>query len=342
MNAINVLVLSGGDSHEREISLASARAVTKALQRLGHQTAVFDIITCKSLLNESGEFLPSVEIAPSINQSKDSFPSANFTQLRASSELSAADVVFLALHGGSGENGEIQDFLDDCDKKYTGSDSRASHVAMNKALTKREAMTLGMRTPEWIEITEEVSAHPDLSSEVESTLGLPIVLKPSEGGSTQGLTIVRELAEFPKALNLAREYCSKIIAEQYVAGREITVSVFDGDTWPALEIVPKSGLYDYHSKYTPGATQYICPAEITEELAGRMRSEAVAIYKELNCRGLARVDFILDQNQTPQFLELNTIPGLTELSLSPMAARAVGIEFDQLMEMIISSALKSP
>ncbi|MCH9031777.1 MAG: D-alanine--D-alanine ligase [candidate division Zixibacteria bacterium] len=340
MTPKHVLVLSGGDSHEREISLASARAVTKGLHRLGHQTSVFDITTCKSLLDESGEFLPNVEIAPSINQPEDTFLNELFGQLRAAPELSGADVVFLALHGGSGENGEIQDFLDDCDKKYTGSDARASHTAMNKASTKREAMTLGIRTPEWVEITEEVSAHPDLSSEVESTLGLPVVVKPSEGGSTQGLTVVRELARFPGALILAREYCSKIIAEQYIPGREITVSVFDGAPWPALEIVPKSGLYDYHSKYTPGATQYICPAEITEELAGRMRSDAVSIYKELNCRGLARVDFILDQSQTPQFLELNTIPGLTELSLSPMAARAVGIEFDQLLEMIISSALK--
>jgi len=251
------------------------------------------------------------------------------------------DVVLLCLHGGAGENGTLQCLLDLAGIRYTGSGMKASAVAMDKAMTKKLAAAEGVPVPASIKVRIGRDGVTDRHlSKAAHRFTLPVIVKPNDSGSTVGLTRVERVEEMKKALETAAGESSEVLIEQYIKGRELTVSVLDGEALPVVEIKPKKGLYDYESKYTRGMSEYIAPAEIADDLAAGMQRDAVKTYHAVGAEGLVRVDFMLDEDFNYYMLELNTLPGMTELSLAPMAAKAIGLEFHELVDRIIKSAME--
>ncbi len=335
---MKVLLLAGGDSAEREVSLTSGQAVYDALTHLGHEVMAIDPHSGNSLLNKQGEYcIPEV----TKNAPLKKITTAMAHSLLQKEELVQADVVFIALHGGKGENGTLQCLLDLAGKKYTGSGRVASTIAMNKALTKKLAVSLNISTPTWelFRIQSE-SAIPEIADEISRSFDLPVIIKPNDGGSTIGLTLVNRTEQITQALKTAMTVSPEILLEQYIPGREMTVAVLNGKPFPVVEIKPVDGLYDYEAKYTKGKSQYFVPADIDAPVAESLREAAKCIYNLISADGLARVDFILDEQNGFHFLELNTLPGMTALSLAPMAAKAAGIEFDRLVQILLETAVE--
>jgi len=332
---MKILLLAGGDSNEREVSLASSAAIYRSLIATGHEVAAVDSSTGANLVGAEGRFL--TDGTPS--DSKPTTPAVLLPDLfRSASD--DVDVVFIGLHGGEGENGSIQNLLALAGKPFVGSDAAASAVAMNKALTKHICRSLGIPTAEWMQrrfAGEGISS--DLHEEILARFELPFIVKPNDGGSTVGLTKVEAEDQLNDALLTALSETSDVLVEDYIPGRELTVTVLDGESLPVVEIVPKSGLYDYQAKYTSGMSEYICPADIPEELEQQLKIAAVRLYETIGAWGAARIDFRVPSDDEYYCLELNTLPGMTELSLVPMAAAAAGISFDQLMERLLQSAL---
>ena len=323
---MKVAVLMGGRSSEREISLRTGRGIAQALRNLGHEVASIDAA--------SGRLLPAGDEekgAPPLSALE---PTGETALLRPE-VLATSDVVFIALHGAAGENGTLQALLDLTGRPYTGSGMMSSAVAMHKAMSKRVFESAKIPTPRWQLLSPEAGV-----GEVDlATLGgLPLVTKPNEEGSSVGLTIVREASQLPRALRDAG-VLGEILVEQYIEGRELTVSVLGDEVLPIVEIRPKSGLYDWQSKYTAGASEYFCPADLPADVAGRVSELGHRASRVLECRGVSRVDFRLDADGVAWCLEVNTIPGMTPTSLVPMAARARGMSYDQLVQRILDLAV---
>ncbi|SYZ73567.1 D-alanine--D-alanine ligase A [Candidatus Zixiibacteriota bacterium] len=337
---IKVLVLAGGLSEERAVSLASAKAITEALQRLGHETLVIDSASGQSLLDPSGHYRLLRDESSNSKIALVDRKSDALSSTLSQSEFRDVDLVFLALHGGAGEDGTIQALLEMAGRNYTGSAVLASAVAMNKAFAKRILSKENIPTPPWrlLKITD-IAVIPAFSKSIMKEFSLPIIIKPNNSGSTVGLTLVKELSSLPSALEQASKVSKEVLVEKYVKGREITASVLNGRPLPLVEILPTNELYDYQCKYTKGKSNYVCPAEISEEVTREIQRLAARAYEIIDCAGLARADFILDADNRPFFLEINTLPGMTELSLAPMAAREAGLNFDQLVDEICRTAL---
>ena len=230
------------------------------------------------------------------------------------------DVAFIALHGRYGEDGIIQAILEFAKIPYTGTGVMGSAIAMNKIATKRLSMSLGINTPDfWLE---------------EEEIEFPVVVKPVAEGSTIGVSIAKDMDSLKKGIENARKYSDEIFFERYIKGKEITVSVLCGEALPVIEIRPKKGFYDYESKYTKGATDYIIPAEIDKELAIKVQKDSEIIYRELKAKGAIRVDYIVKDNIS-YLLEVNTIPGMTPTSLLPKAANYAGLTFEDVVEKIL-------
>lgn len=318
---MKVVVLIGGQSSEREVSLKSGKAVYDALVRKGHKAEVFD---------------PGA----GSDDASDRLPPGPLAMIRSGTVLNS-DVVFIALHGGSGENGQVQCLLDLAGKKYTGSGMLSSAMAMDKALTKRLMAMVDVLTPKHalyrVVAEEELT---DIGPEILDKFDLPVIVKPNDGGSTIGLTKVTAPDLLEPALRTCFGESRQILVETFVEGRELTVAVLDGQPLPVVEIRPKEGLYDYTAKYTKGKSEYLVPAPIPDEVAASIQRDAADLYHLLDCRGVIRVDFIMDQSGTSYCLEVNTSPGMTELSLVPMAARDVGMSFDELVERLVLSAIR--
>ena len=333
---MRILLLAGGDSSEREVSLTTGGAIHESLKRQGHQVLAMDPASGRSLLDNEGKFLTT-------GKSKPAESAVLFAPLVSSlggGECRDIDLVFLALHGGTGENGSIQNLLELAGQKFTGSSMCASAIAMNKAVSKRLFHSVGVMTPEWeLYLLEENSAA-EISREMTESFDLPIIVKPNAGGSTVGVTKVTTQDQLPGALKRAAEEGREVLVEQFIGGREVTVAVLDGHAFPVVEIRPVNELYDYESKYTTGKSEYTAPAKIPNDISRRIRSAAMSVYEVIGASGIARVDFILAESEEFYCLELNSLPGMTDLSLVPMAARCEGIEFDQLIEKMIQSALK--
>ena len=328
---LNILILAGGDSTEREVSLTSAKAVAEALIEVGHNISVIDPRDGRILGNK-------LEQSSEINAVADH---AAFCLEMKKVTQKGIDVVFNALHGGSGENGRIQAMLDIHNLPYTGSPMAASAAAMNKDWSKRIMRTLGISTADWLSFNRVDPLTPtDMANEIEDKLGLPVIIKPTDGGSTVGLSLVETADSITGALEAAFAVSDAVLAERYFKGREITIAVLDGKPLPAVEIKPSHKLYDYTCKYTKGKSEYICPAEIDLDMAEKLANDAVRFYHTLGCRGYARVDFIVAEDGSYICLELNTLPGMTSLSLFPMAAKAVGIEFEQLLVRLCRLAME--
>lgn len=309
--SLKIGVLMGGKSAEREVSLKTGEAVYNALQAQGYESVKIDV---------------DDHVLSRIKEEK-------------------IDLAFLALHGKFGEDGTIQGFLEVLGIPYTGSGVLASAMAMDKITTKKILLYEGLPTPLFTLVSrEEVRRQgmPAVAARAVSEMGLPVVVKAPTQGSTIGTTIVPQEGELIPALELAFQHDPVALVEQFVAGVEVTASVLGNEApiaLPLVEIVSATGVYDYEAKYTAGLSSHIIPPRLPAEQQVLVQDLAVRAFKALGCRGLARVDFIVDRQGQPYILELNTIPGLTATSLSPDAARAAGIEFPALVEKIIRLAL---
>lgn len=304
-------VLMGGDSAEREVSLRSGAAVCNALKAEGYDVVAIDAgrDICEVLRRER------------------------------------IDVAFLALHGGTGENGAIQGLLEVLGIPYTGSGVLASALAMDKEATKKVFCYHGIPVAPFGIIRRPPSAagRPASIAELrtlnaEISFGLPWVVKPSAEGSSIGVNIVRDEAELSQALVEAFSYGDRVIIEQYIEGAEIQIGILNGRNLGAVEVRPKVGFYSYEAKYTPGLTEYILPPEIDPDVLDRAGCVAVSAHEALGCRGATRVDLIIDPSGNPYVLEVNTIPGMTETSLLPKIARLAGLDFHALIREILGEA----
>lgn len=309
---MRIQVLMGGTSSEREVSLASGKAVAAGLARAGHKVAVYDFNPARG---------------------------RDVRHLLASAELAGAEVVFITLHGGEGEDGRIQAVLELAGKPYTGPGVRASALCMDKVLTKIVLEHSGVATPAWAGLAgERARAWRDCPGVRD--LGFPLVVKPVDQGSTVGLTIAAGEAEADRAIDLALKYSDVLLFEKYIPGRELTVAVVEEEVFPIVEISPKQGFYDYERKYTKGLTDYACPARLDGRLASSIQADALRAYLACGCDGFARVDARLAPDGVAYFLEINTVPGMTDTSLVPMAAEARGISFDALVDRIACHGLR--
>ena len=302
-----VAVLFGGRSAEREISIRSGSGVLAALERQGVDAHAFD---------------PAQR--PMDDLRREGF-----------------DRAFVALHGRYGEDGTVQGALELLDIPYTGSGVMASAVAMDKVFTKRVWLNHGLPTPKF-----EVVRRGDALRELPDRLGLPLIFKPPHEGSTIGISKVAGYSEVEDAFELAAKYDDTVLVEQFVAGRELTVAILgkgeNARALPVIEIQAPGGNYDYHNKYFGDDTHYLCPAPLTAEVAARVQAVSLDAYRAIECEGWARVDLILDAQDRPWLLEINTSPGMTDHSLVPMAARAQGVSYDELvLEVLASACLKS-
>lgn len=297
-------VLMGGPSTEREVSLNTGRAILGALREKGYDAVGIDL--------DPPRFLE---------------------QLREN----GVTFVFNAIHGKFGEDGALQGALDLLGIPYTGSGVLASALAMDKSISKRLFQAAGIPTPR-AEFYTKSDAKRNLPVEIMQKFSLPLVVKAAAQGSSIGVVIVEEESQVQAAVAEAFRYSDCIVVENFIKGTELTVAILGGEpleVLPIIEIVPRSGRYDYHSKYTKGTTEYIIPARINDNAAERVRQAAVAAFNLLGCRGVARVDIMLDDENNPYVLEVNTVPGMTATSLVPKAAAAAGISFADLCERIL-------
>jgi len=305
---VKVAVLKGGRSLERGVSLRSGARVEEALERLGHDVVALDV----------GSDLVK----------------------RLSAER--PDVAFVAMHGVGGEDGTAQELLEILDIPFTGPGAAACARCMDKSLAKHAIREAGLPTPDWFAFSQtafrELGAADALGG-IEGSLGFPLVVKPSRGGSSLGVRFAAAASEVPQALISAFSYDERVLLERFVEGRELAVSVLGEEALPVVEAIPAAGdRYDFEARYEIGRTRFVCPAELGEAERAAVTAAALATYRALGCSGFARVDLILGPDG-PQVLEANAIPGLTDTSLLPQAAEAAGMSFERLVERILDLAL---
>jgi len=341
---MKIAVLMGGTSPEREISIRTGSGVSKALHALGHEVVLLDTGTGKMLQGNELQIALGNPAGPAA-LAPTAIPPGAMTGLQPLVHGLSRDIepVFVALHGGDGENGTLQALLDLARVPYTGSGVLASAVAMDKAFSKRIFVHEGVPTPDWAErwAPEDPAQpwNPELDDEeIERLGGFPVIVKPNDQGSTVGITVAHSHQELGKALHLARRYGRLALIERFIPGRELTVSVLDDRALPVVEIIPEGGFYDYDHKYTAGASRYECPAQLPHEATERLLALGLRACRALRTRGVARVDFRLDDEMTPFCLEVNTVPGMTEMSLVPKAAAAAGLSYADLVRAIVEAA----
>ncbi|MBI5838263.1 MAG: D-alanine--D-alanine ligase [Candidatus Eisenbacteria bacterium] len=341
---MKITVLYGGHSAEREVSLKSGGSVARALESRGHGVTLLDTAAANARLGPGAS--PAGAVASKSAAGGPAAPgSASLEPLRPGQIVGAAavkdtDVVFIALHGGEGENGTLQALLDLAGVPYTGSGMLSSALAMDKRLSKELFARAGIPTPEWVWL-KPGDADVLTDAQLASLGGWPIVVKPNDQGSTIGLSVIQELGQLAPAVDLARRYSADVLVERFIPGREMSVPVICGEAYPVIEIRPTHGIYDYECKYTKGLSNYLCPAPVSEAVRARLQELSVRACAALGCAGAPRVDFRLTPDDEPFCLEVNTIPGMTETSLVPMSAKAAGLGFDELVERLCLEALRT-
>ena len=341
---MRIVVLAGGLSTERDVSISSGILVASALREKGHEVVLLDVFTgyeqnicdIDALFKQNYSFADKANVGETVSDlgevrenrlnKSDRFIGTNVIEI-----CSEADITFLALHGGEGENGQIQASLDLLGIKYTGTGYLGSALAMNKGLTKSVFVQNKINTPAG-EIFKSVEDAKNWSI-------FPCVVKPCSGGSSVGIAKAENEEEYILAVKDAFRYENEIVVEQFVKGREFSVGILGGKALPPIEIIPKSGFYDYAAKYQAGATDEICPADIDEQTDKKLRESAVAAYNSLHLDSYARVDFLVDENGEPFCLEANTLPGMTPTSLLPQEAAVEGMNYADLCEKIIEISL---
>ncbi len=332
---MKITVLMGGTSSERNVSLASGIRIVQALRGRGHQVTALDpsrgVLTGKEEQELStgkvGTEPPSLEALSKVAEG------AFLPNLTSMKEVKETDVAFLALHGGQGEDGTIQALLDMARVRYTGSGHLSSALAMDKDLSKKLFRAEEVKTADWL-------MAPVTVEQVEGILGLPVVVKPSKQGSTVGLTLVKKRQDLVPAIKEALKYDDEVMLERFVPGRELTVGVLGDVALPVGEIIAKHEIYDYECKYTAGMATEEFPAKLSPEATERVQQQALAAFRALKLKGYARIDFRLTSEGEFYCLEANTLPGMTELSLIPQGAAAMGIDFPELCERIVKLALE--
>ena len=331
---MHITVLTGGTSSERDVALATAVQVIGALREYGHQVAAVD--TARGYIPEKDErsLLPArVGIAPpSLEDLAVLEQGFLLSGLRDLAVVRDADVLFLALHGGRGEDGTVQTILEVLGVPYTGSGPLGSGLAMDKDVSKRLFRASGVETADWL-------MTPVGASEAGAKLGWPLVVKPSKQGSTVGLTVVKEPAGFDPAVELAYRYDDEVIVEAFIPGRELTVGILGDEALPVGEIIPRHEIFDYECKYTPGMSEELFPAKLPTDVAERCQQLGLSAHRVLKLGGYSRVDFRLHPDGRLLCLEANTLPGMTATSLLPQAGRAAGIGFPELCHRICTAAL---
>jgi len=337
---MNIALIAGGISAEREVSLNSSRFILKALRFLGHSVKVIDPIFGNELVEEDIIFkdkiskdYPTFEKIKELQDKK----SVNLVKCINSELFDDIDFAFIGLHGKYGEDGKIQTLLELSNIKYSGSGVLSSAVAMDKNISKSIFLNNNILTPDWFIFNKsEVISY----DECFKRFGLPMVIKPNDEGSTVGLTIVKKIEEFEDAVKIARSFSDKILIEKYIKGRELTVAVVDDIAYPVVEVKPIDGFYDYEHKYSKGKTDYFCPADIEESVSEKSKALAIKAHRALGCEVYSRVDFLLTEDNELYCLEVNTLPGMTELSLVPKATAVMNMSFNELVQKIIDVSLK--
>ena len=342
---MNIVALAGGLSSERDVSIITGKKVARALRNNGHKVCLLDVYMgydgdsidnifeidydFTKDINAIGENAPDIETVRKSrkNQAEGCFFGKNVIEI-----CRKADIVFMALHGDVGENGKLQAAFDVLGIKYTGSGYIGSALAMNKALSKKMFIGSGIPTPNGsLFRTEEESLKWN---------ELPCVVKPCSGGSSVGVSIPKNRDEFKKAVKEAFALEDEILVESYVKGRELSIGVLAGKALPIIEICPKEGFYDYKNKYQAGLTDDICPALLPDDVTRALQAMAERASEALMLEAYARIDFILDSENNMYCLEANTLPGMTPTSLLPQEALAVGISYDELVEILVNESMK--
>lgn len=357
---MNIVVLTGGISTEREVSLVTGKGVCDALKKNGHKAVLLDVFfgygeegiplddvfEKESLLNNEIHDInvtdPDIEeikklrsISLKDKRNNDRLPGPNVLEI-----CNMADIVFMALHGADGENGRLQAAFDILGIKYTGSGSFGSSLAMDKFISKKILKEGGIPVPNGFivtkkELEEGISGKKQLQDSM-----FPCVVKPCCGGSSVGVSIANNKEEYLKALETASRYEDEILVEEYIKGRELSAAVVDGEAYPVIEIIPKQGFYDYETKYQPGMADDVCPADISEELHNEIQGYAKKVYNLLKLEAYARIDFLLSEKGDVYCLEANTLPGMTPTSLIPQEAAAVNVTYPELCEKIVTASLE--
>lgn len=344
---MKIVVLAGGISSERDVSLSSGRMIYSALKERGYQTILLDVFLGCSLEGSPEEVFsgetdwageiqgvglqdPDIEAVKAMRtDGSDSFFGPNVIEI-----CKAADVVFMALHGENGENGKLQACFDLLGIRYTGTGYLSSALCMDKGLAKELMQYHGIPTPAGICLKKGEETG------TESEQSFPCVVKVCNGGSSVGVYMVNREEEYRAALEEGFRYDTELIVEQYIKGREFSVGVMDGKALPVIEIAPLQGFYDYKNKYQAGSTVETCPAQISEEKTLEMQQLAEKVFRVLRLKNYARMDFMMSEEGELFCLEANTLPGMTPTSLLPQEAQAAGISFGELCEKIIASALR--
>ena len=342
---MKIVVLCGGLSMERNVSITSSTLICRALRAMGHQAVLVDMFYGLEDFDAPLETL--FEDLPPVKDARVSEEEPDLEAVRAARKWKSrsmvgqgvfeicalADVVFLGLHGTCGEDGRIQAALDLLGVPYTGSGYLGSAIAMDKDLTKQLAIAAGVRTPKWRMVHYSQADIPKIDFD------LPCVVKPVDSGSSIGVAIAHNRTELENAL-AQNVKLGRVILEQYIKGREIDVGVLNGKSLPSIEIIPKQGFYDYKNKYQAGATVEICPTPIDPAIEAELGATALKVHNTLGLSAYSRSDFMVDEKGDVYFLEINTLPGMTPTSLMPQEAAAVGVDYNALCQMIVDLALK--
>ena len=344
---MKIVVLAGGLSPEREVSLTSGSLIANALAEAGHAVLLVDVylgIDLDPRVPLDSLFRSDVQYSYAVSEEE---PDLGTLKLRSGmgealvgknviEVCRASDVVFLALHGASGENGQLQATLDSYGIRYTGSDYIGSLLAMDKDISKKLLDAAGVLSPKGV----SVECGAESLGEIEEAVGYPCVIKPCSCGSSVGINMAENREELERALALAEKYENRILVEKRIIGREFTMGVVDGVALPPVKIIPKEGFYDYKNKYQAGLTEEICPAELPADEVDRLSEISLRAFRALRLRDYARFDFIRDAEGLFWCLEANTLPGMTPTSLLPQEAAAVGISYGALCVKLAELALK--
>ncbi len=329
---LTIALLLGGVSPEREVSKATGKSILQALRQLNYKVKVIDPAYGLNQPEDENKFFESEnysELSP-----------RNYIEIINSKLFDDVDVAFIALHGKWGEDGTLQSLLEMRGIKYTGSKILASSLSMDKCMSKIMFQHYDVSTPKWFIVRKNENDYNLIKEKIKKFFGYPCVVKPNDQGSTIGLTICRGDSEVQKSIELAQQYSDKVLIEEYISGREVTVGIIGQQPLPVLEIKPKSGFYDYTSKYTTGMTDYEVPADIPKKVAEHLQHQALLAFNSIGCESYARIDFRLTKDFKTYCLEVNTLPGMTSTSLLPKMAKAAGISFEELIQRIINYAIK--